>query len=443
MLPKRILTFLILLTCGAGLFPRETDYEGPVRLGELNFHIARSRDWLAGVTREPALRKYYGMRVGDTYVSPEELESWLEEVTRGLNSRQVFKDISYDIRYWYEENLNQEKILTAHVDISVQDSFSLYLLPFALYDSNLGVLYGGRFAYDNAFGRLTDISLRGYTGETTWRAGGTWENVPLGPIEGNFSLFCNQNRTIRVDDYDNRVLEYTNLRLDFYMAVQVPLIGNWSLSFMPGAYLPFSRNLVYSDPAYGREEFDSLDPVTNGFMEWGILYDSVYWEENFRRGVSGGLRLRTEGPVGEADLSNALDAVMSGFYRPLPYLGLAHHLSFFYIFNGVRNDAARHIRGVLDHLMYGEWGIFLNNNIDVRAFTIPPFLEMHVYPLLDGGFVYNSTTPFEPYDMRLAAGFGITLFPLFLQSLRLNMEVGYDLIKKGESEITIKSELFF
>ena len=440
---KRILSLFVLLIAAAGLFSQEADYEGPVRLGELIFHIARSREWQAGVTREPALRKYYGLKVGDIFEEPDELEHRLEEVTRSLNSRQVFKDISYDIQYWYEETLGKDRVLTAHVEISVEDSFSLYLLPFALYDSNLGVLYGGRFAYDNAFGSLTDISLQGYAGETTWRAGGTWENIPLGPLEGDFSLFCNQDRIIRVDDYDNPVLEYTNLRLDFYMAAQVPLIGNWSLSFMPGAYLPFSRNLVYFDPSYGREEFDSLEPVTYGFMEWGITYDNVSWEENFRRGVTGEVKLRTEGPLGEADITNSLDGVLSGFYQPLPFLGLGHHLSSFYIFNGIRNDAARHIRGVLDHLMYGEWGLFLNNNIDIRAFRIPPYVEMHVYPFLDGGIVHNSTTPFDPYDRRLAAGFGITLFPLFLQSLRLNMEVGYDLIKEGKSEITLKSELFF
>ncbi len=440
---KKVLLAGFLILVLTSLFAREEGKENPVRIGEVTFLIAQNEGRRAGITREPALRRFYNLNVGDIYDSAEALERRIDTVTRELNSRQVFKTILYNVQYWKEDFLTPGEDLTAHITIAVEDSFSLYLLPYVLYDSNLGMVYGGNFVYDNAFGTLTNVNLRGYGGQTSWRGGGMWENVPLGQIKGDLSLFCEQERTRRVDDGDHTVLEYTNLLLDFYLGVEIPLAGNWALTLRPGAYLPFNFDLVSYDPGYGKDEFDSLDPVTFGFLEGGVNYSNVYWEENYRIGLSGELLWTMEGPLNERDVTNSLDGFFSGFYRLLPFLGMGHHLSAFYVFNGTREGAARYMRGVLDHLMYGEWGVFINNNVDFRAFTVPPFLELHAYPLIDGGIVYNSQTPFDAYDARLAAGFGITLFPLFLQSLQLNVEVGFDLMKEGKSEVSFKSELFF
>ena len=311
--------------------------------------------------------------MGDIYSSAEELERTLDNITRKLNSQKIFQEINWEVSYWREDfPLLSRENLGAYITITVKDTLSLYLLPTVMYDSNLGMVYGGSFNYDNVLGTLTNLSLRGYGGTSTWRAGGTWEKVPLELFRGDFSLFCEQVRTQRVDDQDRTVLEYTNLLLDFNVRIDVPLDYGWSISIQPGAYLPFNYELVSWDPGYGRDEFDNLTPQTTGFLKWGGAYSNVYWEENFRRGIGGDVSLTWEGFLDEWKFEKSLDCSFSTFYRPLPFLGLGHHFSAFYVFDGIRDEAGLYIRGVLDHLMYGEWGLFLNNNVDIRAFAIPP-----------------------------------------------------------------------
>lgn len=436
-----LFTFLLI----SSLFGQESGGVQEVRVGGINFFIGEEEEQRAGLTREKALRKFFQMKIGDVYESPEKLEKELERITQDLNSQQVFKEISFEVSYWKENlPLFPRESLGAHISIHVEDSFSLYLLPSVTYDSNLGMLYGGNFAYNNAFGTLTNFNLKGYGGTETWKVGGTWENVPIHLFRADLALSCEEVTTRRVDDNDNTVLEYSNLLLDFNMRVDFPIVGGWELLVKPGIYLPFNYELDYYDDDYGRGEFDELATVSTGTFTWGISHTDYFWEENFRVGIESELAMTLEG-----DLSSdwepllSLEAGSSAFYRPLPFLGMGHHVSGFYVVDGIREEAGVYIRGVLDYLMYGEWGIFLNNNIDVRAFTIPPVLELHVYPLFDLGMVYNDNTPYDPYDYRMTAGFGLTLFPLFLQSLQMNIEYGYDLINKGTPELTIKSELFF
>ena len=414
-----------------------------VRVKGVTYLISENRSIRAGLTREPALKKFYDINVGDYFESREELEKKLELVTRNLNTQQIYKDISYEVSYWYEKSFFNPSQLTAHITIAVEDSLSLYLFPFALYDSNLGMVFGGNFSYDNVLGTLTNLSISGYGGTETWQVGGVWESVPLGRLKGDFSLYCQQERTRRVDDDDKTVLEYTNLLLDTFMKIDYPLAYGWKVSFQPQISFPFNYDLVSWDPFYGREEFDTLVPRTSLSIKESLVYANILWEENFRIGLEGSASLEMESYVDEWEPVHSVEGSVSAFYRPLSFLGMGHHVSAFYVFNGIREGAGSYMRGVLDHLMYGEWGVYLNNNVDVRAISLAPVVEIHCYPLIDFGLVCNSSTPYEAYDYRLAAGFGITFFPLFLQSLQLNVEAGYDLFNKGRPEITFKSELFF
>jgi hypothetical protein len=441
---KRLVIFLIIL-----LFPYFAIYSEngefqQVRVAGIKYLIANQGSRRVGITRESALRKYYRLNVGDVFDSTEDLEKKLESVTQSLNTEKVFKEISYEVSYWKEDTpLMASENLGAHITIYVEDSASLYLYPTAAYDSNLGTVYGGNLTYNNVLGTLSNLTLKGYGGTDSWEAGGTWENIALGFVRGDASVFCEEVTTKRVDDDDSTVLEYTNLLLDAYFQVDFPVSYNWVLSFRPGVYYYFNYDLVSYDDDYGRDEYDDLSTSTSGFLEYGATYTDYFWEENFRKGIEGELLLTYEGTLSEWDPTISVDGGFSLFYRPVSFLGMAHHVSAFYVVDDIREEAGQYIRGVYDYIMYGEWGIFLNNNIEMRAFTIPPVLEMHGYPLLDMGLVYNEDTTYDSYDFRLTAGFGITLFPLFLQSFQLNIEVGYDLLNDAEAEVSIKSELFF
>lgn len=449
---KRYLPPVLLLLTLSGALAAQSEVPGvPVLVERIEWNIADRDRWRAGITREPALRKYFDIKEGEFFDSTGKLEQKVALTVKSLNLKNIYKEIDYEITYrdrdeFFDMGLPREYggALLAHITVSVQDSFSLYLLPYYLYDSNLGSIWGGNFKYNNAFGSLTNLQVQGYLGDDNWKIGGVWENVFLGGLRGDVSLFSVQNKVKRVNDRDETVLHYTYSVLDLFLHLEFPLERGFSLSLEPGAYLPFHFRLRSYDPDYGRREFDNLEIITSGYARLGGHYTNLFWEEQFRRGVKGDLLFSAEGPGEDESLTLSLDGSVSLFYRtPLSFVGMGHQLKGFYLFNGLREGAADSIRGILDHLMYGEGGIFLNNNLDIRAFKIPPVLDVHVYPLLDLGYVYNSRTPFDPHDFRMTAGFGIVLFPLFLQSLQLNLEIGYDLDDRSKSELTMQSSLFF
>jgi hypothetical protein len=442
---------LFILFASPSLFSQDSLISSPVKVGNIEWNIAQRENWKAGITREPALRRYYNISLGSYYESKEKLEALLDITTRDLNAQQIYSEISYEVEYYEDDilafsstqNERQNPIQIAHITISVKDAFSLYLLPYVLYDSNLGTVFGGNFSYNNVLGTLTNLDINGYWGMETWKVGGQWENVSLGLMRGDLILFDEFITTKRVDDQDQTVLEYSNMILDFSLVLKFPLGKGFTLSLKPGINLPYNYELISYDPDYGRDEFDNREIITSVSLAGGISYSSVYWEEQFRKGLEGELILTGKGPGSNESIMLACDGSASLFYRTFSFLGLGHNISAFYIFDGNRNNAGRYIRGVLDHLMFGNLGFFLNNNVDFRAFIIPPLVDVHLYPLLDLAYVYNSDTPYDPHDFRMTAGFGLTIYPLFLQSLQLNIEAGFDLKRGSKNEITFKSELFF
>ena len=52
-------------------------------------------------------------------------------------------------------------LVTAEIDISVKDSWTIYPLPFYNYNSNTGHSFGGIIYFYNFFGTLTDLYLSG------------------------------------------------------------------------------------------------------------------------------------------------------------------------------------------------------------------------------------------------------------------------------------------
>jgi hypothetical protein len=55
---------LFILFASPSLFSQDSLISSPVKVGNIEWNIAQRENWKAGITREPALRRYYNISLG-------------------------------------------------------------------------------------------------------------------------------------------------------------------------------------------------------------------------------------------------------------------------------------------------------------------------------------------------------------------------------------------
>jgi len=393
----------------------------------------------AGFTREAALYRVFRIQEEDWFRSPRHLERRLRRGKQELETRRVFKFVDFEVVY-----SERDDYLEAQVYVFVNDRWNIFAFPRAAYDSNLGLLYGGRIQYKNILGTLVDMDITGYWSEEQWDITGELSNIDLFFLQGNLFYSQHYEKVYRFNNDEVLNLLYSFQESQVQFRVDVPVIPGLDYYIMPGFLTTHSFHVI--DNPGGLDSRKIIEDASMYAIDitHGISLNRVSWEMNMRSGYSAVLDNRVEVALEEELPQVDLDFSINGYTHFEEIIGIAGSLSGFRVFNGIRNNAGGKLRGIQDYLVYGEWGIFINTSIDSKALSFPPVVEIHLQPFIDGAFTVSPGEKLEEIDnWFVSGGLSAVIFPLPLSSLQISVILGYNLLDPGPYELSIKTGLFF
>lgn len=398
----------------------------------------KSEDGGAGLTREAALFRAFRIRENDWFRSGRHLERRLDTGIKELESRHLFKYLSYEIVY-----SEVEDYLEAVIYVFIVDRLNLFAFPRVAYDSNLGMLYGGRMQYKNLFGSLIDLDMVGYWSKDQWEVSAELTNLDFSFFQGNLLYQQNYEEIYLYNDQDDFEMLYSFQTSELNLKIDFPLAPGLQYYIMPGVLFTHSFD-VLENPYNVTDRFLEDEAFLAASFSHGINYDHVTWIGNMREGYNFSFRNKYEIPLEQQVPQIDWDLECGGFAHLGDFIGVGANLSSFFIMNGERNNAGDKLRGVEDHLVYGRGGFFLNTAIDSRSIYIDPVVEIHLQPFVDGAYVVSKGENLQEEDnFFLTGGISLVIFPLPFKSLQVSVILGYDLLNPGPSELSVKTGLFF
>jgi len=378
-------------------------------------------------TKRTALLNELLIHEGDEFESLAELEFILHSRADQLAKRRLFKDFSW--------NISAEDPQAVVISIHITDSFTLLPRPIFKYSSNKGITLGLNLEYFNAFGTLTDQSLKGYwsPNETLFEL--KVANIALGPfhMETSFNQFDGLTRY--GDPTGNILLEYRNSKSEILISLDMPLSrGNpWIYNFSPifSWLYNYRYDTIVSPTLVERTRNEGFTPGLNH----SIFIDQVKWIGNFRKGIFYDLRNENLWYINSRNNDIYLESDLKAYYPLNSWFEVSGRLGGFYAFDNPRKDAGDRLRGVVDYMTWGDWGAFFSFQTNFKVIDNSLF-SLHLRPFTDIGYVYSNEWGNGPESWEYCVGATTIIYIPAIPSLTLNIDWGWD-FKRNLPELII------
>jgi len=410
------IVFLIILLAGAGA-------QEIHKLEKFNIEID-------GKTREKALINEMTLKAGSEFPDKASLEQALYRQEQDLINLRVFNTISMTLS---EGNKVKDTVLYT-VDVKVEDSWTIYPIPYPKYNSNDGFRLGLKIFYDNALGSLnnfylgTNITFK-YDREdqkwinSEWTINPQLNAVKIGKLDYDFG-FMQQKSYTEKKDGDVYLEKYTyyntaaNVRTTFNFGPE----NKYFYQVNPG----IGMNYAYSGTGYqGNQE-----PYYLSFNHGGG-FSKVDWKGNFREGftVTAGNTLRYVHRNDSADQFKVYLDGQTSFFKILnPRMNYSTRLSGVISFMDDMNSLGVNLRGVEDSTMYGTNGLFLNNDMNFSVIQWKGVGEAQFQPFFDIGLARRKNEALHmDRDLRYSTGADFILYLDKLKGLHARASIGVDL----------------
>ncbi len=436
--------FLLLTALFTGLLGSIAAQEAH-RLNQYNLEI------IDGKTREGALINEMRLKEGTEFATKEELVDAVLRQEQDLVNLRVFDEITLTV---LEAGSDGDTVLY-DVDVYVDDSFTIYPIPYPKYSSNDGLRLGLKIFYDNAFGTLNNLYLGSNitfkhfddTGweNTEWTVNPQLNDVRIGRLEYDFGFMQQKKYSERKKDGEYlKRYNYFNTEADVKTTLNFGWQNKYYYFVNPGA----GFNYAYEGDGIGDDE----EPFYLKFTH-GTGYSKVDWYGNFREGFSAGLdnTIRYINRVDAADKVKVFVDAETAYYQILnPRMNFSTRAFGTYSFNDDMDNLGAHVRGVEDSTMYGTSGLFWNVDMNFAVIKWKGVGEAQCQPFFDIGVVRRDGESFDrDEDLRYGSGADFILFLDKLQSLHARLTLGADLSSDtswsdfGKYEIVISSSLSY
>lgn len=393
---------------------------------QTEWRIADIRVESKGLTgRLPVLIKSE-LSVGEDFDSKSRLEAYLEEKRQLLLNTRLFDEVVMEYAVVDPATDPVEVVVT----VRLKETWNLIVLPYAKYDNNDGLTASLRLRDYNFLGTMETLSLNLnyvlYSNQEDKSEFGLElaykYNFRIGAQ--TFSLNMDQSASFFVFNGDSTGEE------PYYLSTGIKL-G----TFFPTPILMFDRDrlnynvTLYMDTNYNFQGFhfqedEDLRKFNIGLAH-GLGVKRINWTENYRNGYLFDLEQKyfynfiTE----VMDIrTNLTMAYHRGVY-PVQYSG-----RILGSINGFStSDLGDNLRGIMDSRVEGMGGIFLNNNLFLTLFRLPPLMELQAGLLFDFGYAFGLTGGSEfQSPLYTGVGFEIVAFPYFAKSLYLRLSLAFN-----------------
>jgi hypothetical protein len=457
--------------------------------GEQVFVISTINYHITGWTKPFAVARNVELFEGVEFRGQEELDAYIKRKTQVLRNQRVFEEYSCLIEYSLGSPGEDGKIPVI-LDVYVEDSWNIIVLPEPKYDSNsgfsltlkardynfLGTMSPLRldlgYELDNdgehTYGFLLDMDFPfkalGYTwtinfdnelaytvGEPLYYQNVTGISVDLPWYAAMFTFGFNQYLYVNEENDDDEK-EATGIEFfddTWYMASE--LYGEWKiptgfevLDFGSVDYKPKISETMRYRP--GGDLGDWRYPVLS--LSHSIGFGRIDWIGNYRQGLD--LRLSNSNDLNQSDLTwnHTLALTAIAHYRFSDLFGVSGRLRAQYWRGDPYTEAGDILRGIRNSRLSANKMVSVNLEFPFRLIRFVPSewfgnkkwrildFEQQWSPFIDFAMAddpdklyheYGSSARFSPSGVIVSGGLEVTTFLLRWRSIYLRISAGWDL----------------
>ena len=456
-----------------------------------------------GKTKPYSLFSQYPLDTKKVFTSEEELTNYLENYKKTLLNTRLFETV--DIKFYPVQNDETNSQITfVSVDIFIQDSHHLLMMPYPKFSSNTGFSFKLKAKDSNFLGSMKtlsseiklDISNEGFIPgfaidfnfpfklgffdaqwvndyEISYIAG---SSMPEWDLKSGLKLklpINNHSLIFEMYQYFFKEFDYIPYNDDMYFKEEVALSSDISIfTFDNYTNLYFTPKLSF----YYNWDFDGININNNDLSSPSISFsntlfnEKINWNDNFRTGYSASLVNSYTYNLQRMDFSPFLSANVKLFYdfttstkrNFLEHFGISTNIycfSYFYYpgnsyFYG--EQIGEYLRGILDKSFFGNVSpeytassaFIINIDLPHHLFTTHFSKEIfnvnvQTSPFFDAALVLNreKNTLFSLKDGYYCAGLEILIYPLKWSSYTLRASFGFDIMNVLKSDSLIQGLL--
>ncbi len=407
-------------------------FSTPLYSDEVEVTITRIGLEIEGSTRPAAVLKELGIEEGKVFNNFETLEDILASRANDLEQRRLFKV--------FEWSLEQTGPDTAEIDITIVDSFTIYPRPMFKYSSNTGFLIGLKLEYFNAFGTLTDQIIEGYWSQNEIKGRIEINEIIIGFLHLNLTFEQFYGATRYGSPSGDVPVHYESMETIVTGLLDIPFSSSSLWSYQVEPILKGLYNYgFFTNTSSKPNSFFENEGFAGGFNH-GIYSDQVGWIRNFRRGFKFSFMNNNLWYESTGRSEIFLESDLYGYLPLTSWFEISGRVGGFYAFEGIRRDAGDRLRGVIDFMTYGQFGIYMTAQTDFRVIPSFGFVEVHLRPFADIGYVKADGWGHGPESWEYCVGSTLIFYFDALPSLILNLEYGWD-FKRSMPEVIIDTKL--
>jgi len=422
-----------------------------------------------GNTRENLLENYMEIRVGEQFLTLEELQNYLLDKQVYLNNNRIFAEGTVTIGRIDKRNDSTDQV---YVDVWAKDTWNIIVLPYFKYDSNDGLLLSFRGRHYNFLGSMEKLAFNldysyteegnhlfsfngdfslpfivwerdwvfdiGYNTEYEEATGETYPvslnlNADLGYL---FTLFderwrVNLNNEYRLNDRDSDPDPGEEAIPDDYyftsglsVGGSVPTgisVGHHKVTWKPN----LSTSISYVPGTSISEGRRGLSGAFSQSVGWG----RVDWTGNYRDGYTVSLSNSNSYNFLTESYSHNI-RLFTQFFDSWGWGGLNSRFQGFYNFDGSSSNAGEPLRGILDNRIDDvEAGAYLNLDLPFNMWIwfMSRWFEGHLSPFVDVGWFQYSNEALQSDPFWYSAGIEAFAFPKAARSFYLRISAGIDM----------------
>ena len=375
----------------------------------------------------------------------------------------------------YEQSSTEAEVVYVDLEVRVEDTWNLILLPYGKYDSNEGLEISLKGRDFNFLGRMNEIALNfdylirdwaqdsersgydftlynsfelpfyaygldwhvGFTGDLTYNTPETLDVTQSGaPLQANTTFTFGLDIPLEYQRWETELIQEYHLNEEgfddpdgYYYRTTL----RFGSSIPTGLELPFSDEITYSPylfTGFSYKPGDVLSEERRGYeagFQNSLSAGRVDWMGNFRSGNKAVLESTLKRNFTRARWLGSASAEYQ-YHNEWGWGGVSSRTGFFYRYGSVKEEAGDTIRGILDRRVHGNLGAYTNLAFPTRMWIgfLDRWFEGHVSPFFDYAVVRPEGDSFDLRDAWYGAGVEGFAYAKFARSLYLRLSFGVD-----------------
>ncbi len=406
---------------------------------ELNgqsFVIEEIQFEISGSTKAGIVRNYLQIEEEMRFPSKENFLLFLAEKEQMLENARVFRSSAIHYTLYDSAAEQEDEEIAVTLTVIIQDGWTFYPIPIYTYNSSVGHTFLGVVFDTNFFGTMSSIKLRTLYNRETLAIDLTAEKIRVFHVPWRIIGGYEYLEQLKLKNNETS-LHFDTKTIWFGIGAEIPLITPFHYSFFPSIETRFDYHIHEGTPD------QSFEPEGITLLyEHYAGFDTINWQRNFRRGLSG----KVQHSIGYAPNTHMVTNRFSPEFIAHIHLdpfGMSTRMTGFYWIGVERTGAGEELRGIIDNSIWGDFGAYWNIDIGLRIISIKKVLDIHVNGFFDLGIVKPADTEITVEKSEYTAGLGLVVYPNLAPGTVIRFYYGFDLKRAGNGEFIFTFEEFY